>query len=107
MTVVSYVCSEYLYQKLKQTVMSLDRREVLGSEQGLVFKKGKVILFKTNTERIVKAIKLVDVSRSGKTATALFKYSAQLDDQWYSIPNVKVDGLIERIIYAEGWDKKL
>jgi len=87
--------------------MNLGKEEVLGSEQGLVFKKGKVILFKTNTERIVKAIKLVDVSKSGKTATALFKYSAQLNDKWYSIPNVKVDRLIKSIIYAEGWDKKL
>jgi hypothetical protein len=73
-----------------------ESKKALFSEEGLVFEKPTLIQLKYNYTPRVADIKLVDVSKSGKKATAVFTYSH--GGHTSSEENVSVESILSQVI---------
>jgi hypothetical protein len=58
-----------------KTIQREEKKQALFSEEGLPFEKEFYIQLKANFTVRVKNIKLIDIAKSGKTATAVFTYA--------------------------------
>jgi len=78
------------------TIKREQKKQALFSEEGLTFKEGTYVQMKFNyTPRIIK-LKLIDVSKSGKKATAVFTFT--YGELTAAEENVDVAKIIEQVI---------
>ncbi len=73
-----------------------ENKAKLFSEEGISFEKGRTIQMKHNYSPTIKNIKLVEVSKSGKKAKAIFTFSH--GDHTSYEENVNVEKIISQII---------
>jgi hypothetical protein len=73
-----------------------EKKQALFSEEGLVFEKSTSVRMKFNRQPAIRKLKLVDVSKSGKKATAVFTYSH--GDSTSREENVDVDKIVSQVI---------
>lgn len=76
-------------------VVEKEKIELDLKNEGVQFKKGKNILLKFNYSPNIKSIKLVDLSKSGKKATAVFTFTH--GDHTSREENVNVSSIINQV----------
>ena len=84
---------------LRSQIREIEKEEAKAkvfSEEGLTFEKGRKIQMKHNYSPTIKNIKLVEVSKSGKKAKAVFTF-AHGDHTSYE-ENVNVQKILEQVI---------
>jgi hypothetical protein len=79
-----------------RTIQKEEKRVALFSEEGLSFEKGISVRLKFNYEPRVSKLKLIDVSKSGKKATAVFTFSH--GEHTSREENVDVEKIIGQVI---------
>ena len=78
------------------TLKKEESKKALFSEEGLSFEKGISVRMKFNYQPRVSKLKLIDVSKSGKKATAVFTYAH--GDHTSREENVDVEKIIVQVI---------
>lgn len=79
-----------------RTIKKGEKRTALFSEEGVSFEKGSHIQLKFNYTPKVSKIKLVDVSKSGKKATAVFTFAH--GDHTSREENVDVEKIVAQVV---------
>jgi hypothetical protein len=80
-------------QKIKEIKKQQKKDEVFG--EGLTFEKGMYVKFKFNYEPRISKLKLIDVSKSGKKATAVFTFAQ--GGATSREENVNVDNILQQL----------
>lgn len=78
------------------TLKKEEKKQALFSEEGLTFEKGTSIQMKFNFTPRISKLKLIDVSKSGKKATAVFTYAH--GDHTSREENVDVEKIVSQVI---------
>ena len=78
------------------TIKKEEKRVALFSEEGLVFDKAQYIQLKANYTVRVKNIKLIEIAKSGKTATAVFEF--EFHNQISREERVSIEKIISQVI---------
>lgn len=76
-------------------VVEKEKIELDLKNEGVQFKKGKNVQLKFNYSPNIKSIKLVDLSKSGKKATAVFTFAH--GDHTSREENVNVSSIIDQV----------
>jgi hypothetical protein len=58
-----------------RTIEREEKKQALLSEEGITFERGRAVRMKFNYQPTVSKIKLIDISKSGKKATAVFTFA--------------------------------
>jgi hypothetical protein len=80
-------------QKIKEIKKQQKKDEVFG--EGLTFEKGMYVKFKFNYKPRISKLKLIDVSKSGKKATAVFTFAQ--GGATSREENVNVDNILQQL----------
>jgi hypothetical protein len=86
-------------RELKNEIHSIkqeEKKQALFSEEGISFEKGMYVRLKFNYEPRISKLKLVDVSKSGKKATAIFTFAQ--GDHSSREENVDVAKIVGQVI---------
>jgi hypothetical protein len=78
------------------TIKRGERKVALFSEEGLTFERGEYVRMKFNFEPKITKLKLTDISKSGKKATAVFTFSH--GEHTSREENVDVEKIISQVI---------
>jgi hypothetical protein len=81
-----------------RTIEKEEKKQALFSEKGLVFEKAVYIQLKSNFTVRVKNIKLIDIAKSGLTATAVFEY--EFHNQVSREERVSIEKIVSQVISA-------
>ena len=78
------------------TIKKEEKKQSLFSEEGLTFEKGAYVRMKFNFEPRISKLKLTDISKSGKKATAVFTFAH--GDHTSREENVDVEKIVEQVV---------
>jgi hypothetical protein len=79
-----------------RTIQKEEKRAALFSEEGVSFEKNISVRMKFNYQPTIKKLKLIEVSKSGKKATAVFTFAH--GDHTSREENVDVEKIIGQVV---------
>jgi hypothetical protein len=79
-----------------RTIEKEEKKQALFSEEGLSFEKSRCITLKHNYSPTVRNIKLIEIAKSGKTATAVFEY--EFHNQVSREERVSIEKVVSQVI---------
>jgi len=79
-----------------RTIEREEKKQALLSEEGLTFEKGAYVRMKFNFEPRISKLKLIDISKSGKKATAVFTFAH--GDHTSREENVDVERIVGQVV---------